>query len=174
MASELDDLQEHLDRYRAVTLQHLEMLSDEDLSWRPRPDAFSIGQQLVHILQSEDFFIRGLADEDWDMNRLRFPKVLPSCATLKADFAAVRERTKQYLATLDAAQFDTMVCPPHAGEYGGTLRSWLWFVLEHEIHHKAQLCEYFRGLGRIPPYFAIPLPAGVRPDIAARAELGGV
>src|SRR2546425_12783504 len=42
------------------------------------------------------------------------------------------------------------------------LRWWLWFVLEHEIHHKAQLALYLREMGKVPPFFALPLPDLVR------------
>jgi uncharacterized damage-inducible protein DinB len=55
-----------------------------------------------------------------------------------------------------------------------SLRSWLWFVLEHEQHHKAQLAEYMRQMGLVPPFFALVIPDGQRPDIEARANLGGL
>src|SRR6266850_2175395 len=121
MGSERDDLLEHLERYRAVTLQHLDLFADAELGWRPRPDAFSVGQQFVHILHNEDFYIRGLFENDWNMARLRFPPVLPAGAALKEQFA-----------------------------------------------------EYLRGLGRVPPYFAMMVPDGKRPDIEARAVLDAV
>ena len=55
-----------------------------------------------------------------------------------------------------------------------SVRAWLWFILEHEIHHKAQLAEYLRAMGHVPPYFAMVLPLGERPDLKARADLGGL
>lgn len=54
-----------------------------------------------------------------------------------------------------------------------TLRSWLWFMVEHEIHHKAQLSIYLRQMGHIAPFYAMPLPLGDRPDFKARQDLGG-
>jgi uncharacterized damage-inducible protein DinB len=174
MPSEVDDLQEHLERYRAVTLQHLDMLSDAELSWRPRPDAFSAGQQFIHIIQSEDFYVQGLFEGDWSWERARFPGVLPSRDGLKGQFVTVRKRTLERLATMTDADLGVIVHPPHAPGIEASLRSWLWFVLEHEIHHKAQLAEYLRAMGHVPPYFALPLPGGARPDIAARTALGGV
>jgi len=75
---------------------------------------------------------------------------------------------------VDDDALDRVIGPPHAGGIQASLRSWLWFVLEHEVHHKAQLAEYLRALGRVPPYFAMVLPAGMRPDIEARAALDGV
>ncbi len=173
MPNELDDLREHLDRYRAVTLQHFDLLSDQDLSWRPRPDAFSCAQQLLHILQNEDFYVRGLSINEWDIERLRFPRPLPSKAALRRMFDEVRQTTHSYLDTLTADSLNEMRRPGHA-PIDATVRTWLWFVLEHEIHHKAQLAEYLRALGHVPPYFGMPLPLGTRPDIAARENLGGV
>ena len=174
MGSEREDLLEHLERYRAVTLLHLDLFADAELGWRPRPDAFSVGQQFVHILHGEDFYIRGLFENDWNMARLRFPPILPARAALKEQFDTVRRATHRHLADVHDDALDRVISPPHAGGIQASLRSWLWFVLEHEIHHKAQLAEYLRALGRVPPYFAMVMPAGMRPDIEARAALGGV
>lgn len=174
MRSEREDLLEHLERYRAITLLHLDLFADTELGWRPRPDAFSVGQQFVHILHGEDFYIRGLFENDWNMARLRFPPVLPARAALKEQFDTVRRATHRHLAGVHDDALGRVISPPHAGGIEASLRSWLWFVLEHEIHHKAQLAEYLRALGRVPPYFAMVMPAGMRPDIEARAALDGV
>jgi uncharacterized damage-inducible protein DinB len=48
--------------------------------------------------------------------------------------------------------------------------SWLWFVLKHEIHHKAQLAYFLRMLGFEPPFFALALPPGVRRDREVHLE----
>jgi uncharacterized damage-inducible protein DinB len=170
---ELDDLREHLERYRAVTLQHFDILSEEELAWRPRPEAFSCGQQLLHIIQSEDYFISGLFGGDWNLDRLKFPKPLPSKRALHQQFVEVRRTTLSHLATLSESALNEIKRHGHA-PVDGSVRSWLWFILEHEIHHKAQLAEYLRALGYTPPYFAMVFPIGERPDIAARASLGGV
>ena len=54
-----------------------------------------------------------------------------------------------------------------------SLRSWLWFLVEHEMHHKAQAAVYLRLMGKIPPFYAMAMADGARPDITAREELGG-
>ncbi|HEY5619767.1 MAG TPA: DinB family protein [Vicinamibacterales bacterium] len=174
MPTEIDDLREHFDRYRAVTLQHLERLADEQLSWRPRPDAFSCGQHFVHLVQTEDFYMRGLFQHDWDPERLRFPKALPRKAELREQLDAVRQFTLNHFATLTSEQLTAIVPPILGSTVTWSLRSWLWYVLEHEVHHKAQLAEYLRQIGTVPPFFAFVLPDGQRPDIKARADLGGI
>lgn len=37
-------------------------------------------------------------------------------------------------------------------------------ALEHEVHQKAQIGLYLFHLGIEAPFFAYPLPPGVRPD----------
>ena len=173
MPNELDDLKEHLDRYRAVTLQHFDILSDQELAWRPRSDAFSCGQQLLHIIQGEDFYVRGLSTNEWDLERLRFPRPFPLKSALRELFVKVRRATHVYLDSLNVEALNEVRRPGHA-PIDATIRTWLWFVLEHEIHHKAQLAEYLRAMGHLPPYFGMPLPLGSRPDITARETLGGI
>ena len=170
--SELNDLLEHTERYRAVTLQFLDLLSDEELQWRPSPGSFSCGQQLLHIAQTEDFYGPGLFYDEWDMGRVRLPKTSPSGQELRALFARVRSATQERLATIGDADLDRIVTVPHAPP-GLSLRWWLWFLVEHEIHHKAQLGLYVRQLGKTAPFYAYPYPLGERPDVQARADLGG-
>ena len=171
--SELADLRGHLEQYRAVTLQHFDILSDAQMSWRPRDDAFTCAQQLYHIISGEDFFIRGLFGSGWDVERLRLPKPMLDKRALRALFDQIRAETRRHLDALPESSLNEVrrhgLAPVDA-----TIRGWLWFILEHEIHHKAQLAEYLRTMGLTPPYFAMALPLGERPDVKARHDLGGV
>lgn len=171
--TELGVILEHWERYRSVTLQFLETLTDEELHWRPDAGAYSCGQQLLHIAQTEDYYERGFSRGEWDQRLLGFPRELPLKEELRAFFAVVRERMNGYLRALAPADLDRPLPVPHAPP-GLPLRWWLWFVLEHEIHHKAQLSVYFRQMGKVAPYYAFPFPAGERPDLAVREALGGV
>lgn len=172
MIPELEDLREHLERFRAVTLQVLEIVTDEELSWRPDESSFSCGQQLLHIAQAEDFYARGLFGSDWDMDRLRLPKTVGSRSELRAFFGEVRERTLAGLRSVDPPDLGAIWEVPGAPKRM-SLRSWLWFMVEHEIHHKAQLSVYLRQMGHVAPFYAMPLPLGDRPDFKARQDLGG-
>jgi uncharacterized damage-inducible protein DinB len=109
MASEVDDLRGHYDRYRAVTLEHLQRLSDEQLLWRPRPDAFNCAQHFVHLAQTEDFYMRGLFGQDWNTERLRLPKRLPNKADLQGEFETVRKLTLNAFSTLRPKRLNAVV-----------------------------------------------------------------
>jgi uncharacterized damage-inducible protein DinB len=169
MIDELNDYWEHFERYRAVTLQMLEQAAESDLDWRPVPEMMNLGQQFVHIAQAEDLMIRGLFDDDWDLERCRLPKHVRGVDELRATFEDAHTRTWQELESLDASGlFET------AGEPPSSKLSRLWALLEHEVHHAAQISLYLRMLGEVPPYFGEPLEPGSRPDVALREQFGGV
>jgi uncharacterized damage-inducible protein DinB len=171
MLSELANIREHWVRYRDVTLQHLDMLAGEQLAWRPQPELFSCGQLFVHILQTEKYYARGLFHQDWDATRLHFPANLPAISHLRSDFRTTRTQTLADFDMLTDANLDEVKQVPNA-PVALPLRWWLWFVLEHEIHHKAQLALYLRQLGKVPPFFAMVLSD--RPDIRIASEWGGI
>jgi len=172
MSDELQDLIEHLERYRATTLQVLDLVGEGDLDWRPRQDQYKLGQHLLHIAQTEDHFSRGLFRGDWDSERIRFPERLPGIEALKKYFAEIREFTLGELRELDPKRLGKIIEIPN-GPPEHSLRSWLWFILEHKLHHRGQIWAYLRAMGFTPPFYAIPLPLGERPDVRAREELGG-
>ncbi len=170
--AELDDLREHLERFRAVTLQCLDLVTDDDLGWRPGPDHQSLGQQLLHIAQAEDIQVQGVLHGEWDFERGRFPARALKVEELRALLIETRERTMRALKNLDGRRLDEPA--EHGkGQPIQTLRWWLWLLVEHEVHHKAQVAVYLRQMGKTPPYFAAPLEKGVRPDWEARERLGG-
>ena len=170
--AELDDLLEHLQRYRAVTLQALDLVTDEDLGWRPGPDHYTLGQQFLHIAQSEDFQIQAYLFGDWDYERARFPGRELTVGELREALEATRVRTMEALGEFDPGRLDDRL---DLGERqpSQTLRWWLWLLVEHEVHHKAQIAVYLRQMGKTPPYFAAALENGARPDVEMREKMGG-
>lgn len=169
MTRELEEYREHWKRFRAVTLQTLELVQDEDLAFRPVPEMMTLGQQLLHIPQSEDFLIRGLFDSDWDRERLRLPRTALTVEELKTFYRIVGARTDAVFQGIDEG-----ILAEGVGDPPVTRWSHLWTLLEHEVHHKAQMAVYLRLLGIVPPFFAEPLEVGERPDVEAREGMGGV
>lgn len=161
---ELSVLREHLERYRGVTLQTLEMVPEEKLLWYPAVAQFTFAQQFLHIAQTEEFYSRGIFDSDWDPKRFDEPKGRLTRAMLRRKLEDARQFTLQKLAEVNSGQLDRVVSVPDI-PVQWPLRSWLWYLIEHEIHHKAQLALYLRQIGVTPPFFAYVLPPGVRPDI---------
>jgi uncharacterized damage-inducible protein DinB len=102
---------------------------------------------------------------------VHFAPSLPAISHLRSDFTTTRAQTLADFDMLTDAHLDEVKQLPNA-PVELPRRWWLWFVLEHEIHHKAQLALYLRQLGRLPPFFAMVLTD--RPDIRIRSEWGGI
>jgi len=167
MHTELANFREHSDRYRAVTLLTLDAVPDDgSLDWRPAPGAFTLGQQLVHIAQAEEYYTYGLFEGEWRKELVDLERAPRAKAGVREYFDGVRSRWTARLDALTEGDLDAGHDSPDAPP-GVTLRWWLWFILEHEIHHKAQSALYLRLMGITPPFYAMPMPPGVRPDMAS-------
>lgn len=161
---ELSILREHLERYRSVTLQTLELVPKDKLAWYPAEAQFSFAQQFFHIAQTEEFYAHGLLAGEWDPSRFEPASGGLTKEDLLQKLESVRSFTLSKLDGLKAGQLDSIVEVPNI-PVEWPLRSWLWYMVEHEIHHKAQLATYLRQIGITPPFFAAALPPGMRPDM---------
>lgn len=162
---EIASVREHLSRYRSVTLQTLEYVPDNMLGWRPFADFRSFGDQFVHIARVNEFYIRGLVGGSWDFQGIinRTSKA-DSRVFILAELTASRDLVEQKLATVQSPALKEYVSVPQI-PMPWTLRDWLWYMVEHEVHHKAQVALYLRHLGITPPFFALAFPNKHRPDI---------
>jgi uncharacterized damage-inducible protein DinB len=160
---DLDLFIEHWTRYRAVTIQTLELMPDEHLH-EPAPDERTLAGVFMHMAQIEKFYVDGLAGRGWDYSLMKNARGTESREEIRSTLEQMRDESLATVRTFDEAALTTTPEVPGI-PVKWPLLGWLWYVLEHEIHHKAQLAARLRHLGVTPPFFAFPLPPGVRPDI---------
>jgi uncharacterized damage-inducible protein DinB len=161
--SEIDTVCEHLERYRAVSLLALDLVPDDKLGWRLADGLRTIGELYFHLGQVESFYIAGLITGQWNFETLAPTSAVLTKPFLHQELKHVRESTLTGIRSVDAA---LLLTTPTVGgiPVSWPLRSWLWYIVEHEVHHKAQIGLYLFRLGIEAPFFAFPLPSGVRPD----------
>jgi uncharacterized damage-inducible protein DinB len=82
---------------------------------------------------------------------------------LRAALLDARTATMAWAHTLWPEALDDMVVVPSLPVHW-TMSSWLWYLVEHELHHKAQISLYLHLCGIEAPFFAFALPPGARPD----------
>lgn len=163
MSDRLSVFHEHWQRYRAVTLHTLEFIPENRLGWRPSRDERSFAEVFAHIAAIEDFYVHGLATGAWEFGRAQIASLPSTREGLSTLLREQRRRAEATLATIDEAKLDQPGNVPGI-PVAWPVDSWLWYVVEHEVHHKAQLAIYLRAIGIEPPFFAFVLPPGVRPD----------
>ena len=159
---ELATIREHLGRFRAVTLQSLDRTPPDKLTWSPAPGLMSFAGQYAHLADVERIYVHGLSGVGWNavMDAPADPATIEG---LRADLVRVRAATETWMDALLPATLEDVVLVPWL-PVRWPLRSWLWYLVEHELHHKAQLAQYLHMQGIEAPFFAFVLPPGVRPD----------
>jgi len=160
----VSDIREHLERFRGVTLQTLEWVPDGKLHFAPQEGLRPFDEQFLHIARTEEYHIRGLLLGDWNRERYFARPSELTRESLRRILDQTRGVTLKALDELDPARLDDHVQVPDV-PVDWTLRAWLWYLVEHEVHHKAQLALYLRLVGVIPPFFALAFPPGIRPDV---------
>ncbi|HVZ41788.1 MAG TPA: DinB family protein [Candidatus Kapabacteria bacterium] len=163
MQSELETIREHLQRYRSVTLQLLDLVPEDALHRHVAEGARSFADLFMHIAQVEEFHITGLFQDRWDFGGVRPPADPPTRRRVQAELAATRSVTLDAIASLAEEDLTRSIAAPGIPA-SWPLRSWLWYLVEHEIHHKAQITDRLVALGIDVPFWAFALPAGMRPD----------
>jgi uncharacterized damage-inducible protein DinB len=159
---EIATVREHLERFRAVTLQSLERTPYDKLPWSPLPGLMTFAGQFAHLASVERLYVRGLSGAGWraEVNTLDRPADIDQ---LRAALLDARAVTTTWLDILSPPALDELVVVPWL-PVQWTLRSWLWYLVEHELHHKGQISLYLHMCGIEEPFFAFVLPPGVRPD----------
>jgi uncharacterized damage-inducible protein DinB len=122
----------------------------------------TFGGQYAHLASVERRYVDGLSGRGWraEGNVLEGPA---DPNVLRKALLDARTATMAWLDTLWPEALDDIVVVPSL-PVKWTMRSWLWYLVEHELHHKAQISLYLHLCGIEAPFFAFALPPGVRPD----------
>jgi uncharacterized damage-inducible protein DinB len=138
--------------YAKIPLDHLD--------WRPAEGMLSLGQLARHVWRSEEGTRRIALEGDWSYYETRIPQGLfATLGEVKSLEDELREMRRVHQDTLSAVQ----AFPPdrwdeirenaqfHTSRPVGVM---LFRIIEHQIHHGAQVGTYLRILtgGRASPY----------------------
>ncbi|MBI5444717.1 MAG: DinB family protein [Deltaproteobacteria bacterium] len=134
----------------ANTRKVLERVPEEAFSWKPHPKSFSMGELAGHVASIPGWLTSTLTDEAFDVSPGGVPAVFPRAASSKEalsmfdDGIAVSRSALQ--GTSDATFLKSWALlangePLFTMPRVAVVRT---FVMNHLIHHRAQLCVYLR------------------------------
>ncbi|MBK8900905.1 MAG: DinB family protein [Anaerolineaceae bacterium] len=143
----LDQYFKHWQQVRTDLLATVDKFSDKELTYVPFPGSWSVGHIIRHIANAEDgwfryIITRELSDWPGEFTSAAYPTV----AATKVLLNKVHDRTLMSLSDWDETDLDRPIEAP----WGQTFKlGWIiWHVLEHEIHHRAELSLILGLLGR--------------------------
>jgi uncharacterized damage-inducible protein DinB len=146
-----DLLLPELDQELAVTRRVLERIPDDRGEWKPHPKAFPMAHLAQLVTRLPGWLPMMLARTELDIQPLDGPKFpdysVETTATLLAEFDRNAAQAREALARATDADFEQPWTLKRAGQVVVTnsryqmLRS---MVLNHLVHHRAQLALYLR------------------------------
>jgi uncharacterized damage-inducible protein DinB len=169
---------------RAWTRQLVAAFPESAFGWRPAPDAFSCGELVIHLVQSERFWRRllveaaagrrydpfGLSgDAEERYAAFREPNFLSASSPRHpTTFAACLERwaaeqaeTEAAFAAFTGEQLAAAIVHHPVAGFVEPLADMIWFMASHEVHHRGQLSAYAKMLGLAqPPLYTGDFGAG--------------
>jgi uncharacterized damage-inducible protein DinB len=142
------------------TLSVYEKIPRDRLDWRPAEGMLSLGQMARHVWRSEEGTRRIAIDSDWSYYETRIPQgILATLGEVKSLDEELQQIRRVHQDTLRAVQ----AFPLERWEEIRENRQFhtrrpagltLFRIIEHQIHHRAQVGTYLRILtgGRASPY----------------------
>ena len=132
-------LNRHLDETQTLISQ----VNDGDLTKVPIKDGRPLGEVLLHMLRSMDFYLIGLAKNDWTPLSYSLEEYKTAKA-LKALSREVFDRAREYVDQLSDGNLEKST---NSFNRPATAAEILLEVIEHSIHHRGQITVYYRLLG---------------------------
>jgi uncharacterized damage-inducible protein DinB len=139
-------LRDSVRRHLNETLPLIEQLLDIDVMSKPITGAREIGEVVLHLLRSLEYYMKGVVTNQWDPLPY-FLETYDSAESIIQLARDVFDRVKMYTNLLIV------------GDLGRTIKSFnrpatvgeiILEMLEHSIHHRGQITVYYRLLGITP------------------------
>jgi uncharacterized damage-inducible protein DinB len=157
-----DALLPEFDHETGVTRRLLERLPESQFGWTPHPKSMPLGRLATHVAEVLTWLPETVHKDEfnWDSNAPYQPKVCASTADVLKFFDESRDAARKALAGASDAELvqpwsfkkdgQVMFSQPRVGVIRG-------MVMNHLIHHRAQLSVYLRLKD-------VPLPAMYGPS----------
>jgi uncharacterized damage-inducible protein DinB len=139
------------DQEMANTRKVLERAPAAKFSWKPHPKSFDLGSLAAHIANMAEWASLTLKSDSFDYAPPGAPPYeTPKLASAEALVASFDKSVKQAREALVAADDASMMAPWSLMAGGKVVMTMpraavvRTFVMNHIIHHRAQLCVYYR------------------------------
>jgi uncharacterized damage-inducible protein DinB len=143
----VDHILAHWHSVRAGLLETIDKFSDGDLDFRPFESSWTVRQLMLHIAQEERGELGyGIVQSLTEFPSEYPPAEYPTIEAIKARVAAVHATSVDYLATRREDQLAEIIQTPWGATY--RLAEMIDHLIDHEIHHRAELSLILGMLGR--------------------------
>jgi uncharacterized damage-inducible protein DinB len=138
------------DHEMASTRKNLERVPDQKFAWQPHPKSFSFGALATHLANIPGWASLSIGADSFDMAPGGVPRKMPQASSISEVLEAFDRNVAAARTAIAGATDEELIKPWSLLHNGQTLltmpkmtvlRS---FVLNHAVHHRAQLGVYLR------------------------------
>jgi len=138
---------EHWEQVRADLHATLRKFKPEELTFRPFPGSWPVGTIMLHIAETEDYWLHELVTGELEDGSANYPLArYPTLEDIEGVLRRARQRTVALLARLTEEDLQRVYTTASGKNF--SLYWILWHVLEHETHHRGELSLTHGLLGR--------------------------
>jgi len=143
----LDHLKENIIRHLEEASAYFNQLTDELIFQEPIKEGRLMGEIVLHMIRSLEFYSRGIANDIWES----LPFNLTEYDNAQKIIELYEEVKQRIISYLNKYTPDLLLETIEDFNRPATKKEILNEMLEHSIHHRGQLSVYFRLLGHDPP-----------------------
>jgi uncharacterized damage-inducible protein DinB len=136
----------HWEQVRADLLEMIDKFSEDELTYAPYTNCWSVGQIMLHIADCENYWLHMIVRyeiKQWEYYNLTEH---PTKTAIKNVLEGPHRKTLAFLESLEEDDLNQVYLTPRGESF--PLHWIIWHVLEHEIHHRGELSLILGLLGR--------------------------
>lgn len=139
-------LKKSVDRHLDETLPLIQQLTEMDIMSRPTPEVREIGEVVLHLVRSLEYYMQGIVKNQWESlpYTLETHDSAESIVKLAED---VFVRVKQYMSIVPSMDLSRVI---DTFNRPATVSEIILEMIEHSVHHRGQITVYYRLLGVKP------------------------
>ena len=139
-------LKKSVDRHLDETLPLIQQLTEMDIMSRPTPEVREIGEVVLHLVRSLEYYMQGIVKNQWESlpYTLETHDSAESIVKLAED---VFVRVKQYMSIVPSMDLSRVI---DTFNRPATVSEIILEMIEHSVHHRGQITVYYRLLGIKP------------------------
>lgn len=138
----IDAIKRHLDE----TLPLIEQLTEINVMSTPIPDGREIGEVVLHLVRSLEYYTKGITTNQWDALPYNI-ETYDSAESIIELAKNVFESVKVYTSLISLSDIGRSI---NSFKRPATVADLILEMLEHSIHHRGQITVYYRLLGINP------------------------
>lgn len=139
-------LKKSVKRHLEETMPLIEQVTEVNIMERPASEARQLGEVILHMLRSLEFYMRGVATGQWEsltysLETYDSPEAIIQLAR------EVFERVSAFNRVVSSSDMNRTI---NSFSRPATVSEIILEMLEHSIHHRGQITVYYRLLGITP------------------------